>query len=227
MGLDMYLNRMPRYKKATASDVSAIQNYFEWKSAKAQGKKYANCTLEKWCGIKWKDIPRKDYRDFYSQFNDTKYWSWDTEHKYPNVMIMEQVGYWRKANHIHDWFVNNVQDGIDDCDYHNEVTKEVLEELLDICHQVVANSKLIDAKVVNGYTFDSNFNEVCNYVDGKKIEDPSVAEALLPTCSGFFFGGTDYDEWYLEDVKDTIEIIQTILETTDFENQMIYYCSSW
>lgn len=103
----------------------------------------------------------------------------------------------------------------------------MLEELLDICNQVVANSKLIDAKIVNGYTFDSNFNEVCNYVDGKKIEEPSVAEALLPTCSGFFFGGTDYDEWYLENVKDTIEIIQTILETTDFETQMIYYCSSW
>lgn len=34
MGLDMYLNRMPRYKKATASDVSAIENYLDWQKAK-------------------------------------------------------------------------------------------------------------------------------------------------------------------------------------------------
>ena len=27
MGLDMYLERMPRYKKATANDVYAIENY--------------------------------------------------------------------------------------------------------------------------------------------------------------------------------------------------------
>ena len=29
--------------------------------------------------------------------------------------IDEEVGYWRKANAIHKWFVDNVQDGNDDC----------------------------------------------------------------------------------------------------------------
>jgi len=29
--------------------------------------------------------------------------------------IEENVGYWRKANHIHAWFVENVQNGVDDC----------------------------------------------------------------------------------------------------------------
>ena len=36
MGLDMYLNRMPRYKNATASEVSAIENYFDWMKAKKE-----------------------------------------------------------------------------------------------------------------------------------------------------------------------------------------------
>ena len=27
----------------------------------------------------------------------------------------ESFGYWRKANQIHKWFVDNVQGGIDDC----------------------------------------------------------------------------------------------------------------
>ena len=29
--------------------------------------------------------------------------------------VEEEVMYWRKANHIHAWFVKNVQDGIDNC----------------------------------------------------------------------------------------------------------------
>lgn len=50
---------------------------------------------------------------------------------------------------------------------------------------------------------------------------------LLPTASGFFFGGTDYDEWYFKDVEDTIKIINDVLDTTDFEKQIIFYRSSW
>lgn len=41
---------------------------------------------------------------------------------------IEEVGYWRKANQIHKWFVENVQGGIDNCDYH-EVSKAQLEKL--------------------------------------------------------------------------------------------------
>ena len=37
MGLDMYLKRMPRYKNTTASEVSAIENYFDWLNEKKEG----------------------------------------------------------------------------------------------------------------------------------------------------------------------------------------------
>lgn len=46
MGLDMYLNRMPRYKETTASGVSAIEKYFNWLNAKKEGSEYADCTLK-------------------------------------------------------------------------------------------------------------------------------------------------------------------------------------
>ncbi len=46
-----------------------------------------------------------------------------------------EAGYWRKANAIHKWFVENVQKGIDDCgDY--MVSREQLTELLDLCRRV-------------------------------------------------------------------------------------------
>ena len=63
--------------------------------------------------------------------------------------------------------------------------------------------------------------------DGKYIKNPSVAMELLPTTSGFFFGGTDYDEYYVNDIKETIDIVTKVLETTDFEKEMVYYVSSW
>ena len=193
MGLDMYLNRMPRYKRTTAKAVSIIESYLDWLRAKEEGSGYANCTFARWSGTK--NIPTQDKIDFYKQFYTKKYSSWDTKHEYGHYRIMEQVGYWRKANHIHTWFVDNIQDGEDDCAYHREVTKTDLEELLDVCQKV--------------------------------LDNPDVAKDNLPTQGGFFFGSTDYDEYYLEDIRDTIDIITKVLETTDFEKEMIYYVSSW
>ena len=40
------------------------------------------------------------------------------------------MGYWRKANAVHNWFVDNVQDGNDGCK-HYWVSKEDLQKLLD------------------------------------------------------------------------------------------------
>ena len=49
-----------------------------------------------------------------------------------------EVGYWRKANHIHKWFVKNIQGGKDDCaDYY--VNKVDLESLRDLCLKVKAD----------------------------------------------------------------------------------------
>ena len=39
---------------------------------------------------------------------------------------------------------------------------------------------------------------------GKVLENPALASSLLPTKEGFFFGNTDYDEWYIQDVKDCL-----------------------
>ncbi len=105
--------------------------------------------------------------------------------------IIEEVGYWRKANQIHRWFVENVQDGVDNCgDYY--VERNQLQELLDLC------------KIVH--------------------MDHSKAEELLPSASGFFFGGTDYDEWYYNDIENTISILEEALADKHGD---FYYSSSW
>lgn len=54
-------------------------------------------------------------------------------------------------------------------------------------------------------------------------KDPS----LLPPQSGFFFGSTDIDQWYWEDIKNTIKQLKRVSELPDFEQLSFSYQSSW
>ena len=226
MGLDMMLYKMPRYKNATASVVNAVEGYLDWQKAKNEGSEYANCTWQEYCGADKNILLDNDIISYYKQFYNTKYYAWDAEYNYGHNSIMEQVGYWRKENMIHQWFVDHVQDGIDDCRYHNECTKEILEELLDTCEKVKQIAVLKPGKIVNGQTFTNGKWENC-YEYGEVIVNADEVATLLPTQGGFFFGGTEYDNWYMRGVEDTIDILTRVLETTDFEKEMVYYVSSW
>jgi hypothetical protein len=50
----------------------------------------------------------------------------------PSIEIQFTVGYWRKANAIHNWFVKEVQGGEDECRPHY-VSREQLVQLRDNC----------------------------------------------------------------------------------------------
>lgn len=228
MGLDMYLERMPRYEDTTATQVSAIEDYLQWKhdreNPESPARKY---TFKQWCGRDYKDVPKGKVLKFYKEHAKYAYASWDTEQKYNRrYRLLEEVGYWRKANQIHNWFVEHVQDGEDDCRYHNEVTKEDLEELLDLCEKIKSIAVMESAPIETGYSY-SNGKMTPIYEDGALIVNVEKIAALLPRTSGFFFGGDGYDSYYMQDIENTIDIITKVLETTDFETQMVYYVSSW
>lgn len=143
--------------------------------------------------------------------------------------VIEDVAYWRKANAIHYWLVQNVQNGTDDCgDYY--VDDDKLEELVNLCKQVVEVAKTETGQIVNGYTWE-NGEKKENLVQGTKIINPEEVAAILPTESGFFFGSTEYDEYYLQDIKDTIEQLEPLLEKDDkgdfLSRAEVYYRSSW
>ena len=124
------------------------------------------------------------------------------------------IAYWRKANAIHKRFVDNVQDWKDDCgDYY--VSMEDLQKLVEICKKVLASlesQKLKTIKVKN--KFDWKFENVNVY------PNVDLAMELLPPQEGFFFWWTQIDEWYVEDLKNTIT------QLSDLSDDYEYYYSS-
>jgi hypothetical protein len=136
--------------------------------------------------------------------------------------IQEEVGYWRKANAIHKWFVDNCQEGNDDCRF-AYVEHKQLTELYENCKTILASIELVEAKITNGYTFKDG-KKVPILVDGVTIKNPDVAKELLPTEGGFFFGNTDYNQWYVEYIKETIEILKDVINDDSGD---YYYQSSW
>jgi hypothetical protein len=128
---------------------------------------------------------------------------------FSGLRIELPVGYWRKANAIHRWFVCNIQDGEDNCQS-SECDMDELAALQDSCQKVLAAPA-------------SKFQE--------------IAEEKLPTQGGFFFGPTDLKDpgtrqWYLKDLEETIEIInraKALAEALDARKQFHWfeYRASW
>lgn len=143
--------------------------------------------------------------------------------------VDEELMVWRKAYHIHNWFVQNVRNGeFQNCDEFY-VSEQDLCRLLNTCLEVLKASKLVDGMVYAGTVYDKEHPEgIVEREPGRVIEDPSVAKKLLPTNHGNFASVAEYDEWYLSDVERTQEwIYQTLAEAGDEPLGEIYYSANW
>ena len=117
----------------------------------------------------------------------------------PHAQVEVCVGYWRKANAIHGWFVNQLADGVDECQS-IYVSKQDLENLRWSC------------------------NNVLKAPAGISMED-HVAQYRLSPTPGFFFGSYDLDEYYMQDLENTIKIIDDVLATSGEYSDFIYRAS--
>jgi hypothetical protein len=68
--------------------------------------------------------------------------------------IVEEIMYWRKANHIHGWFVKNIQGGMDECQ-ESHVKLDDLIELKDLCKKVLETKNTDLLPVTGGFFFGS------------------------------------------------------------------------
>jgi hypothetical protein len=61
----------------------------------------------------------------------------------------------------------------------------------------------------------------------KVLDNHNRASIVMPTQSGFFFGSTDYDEWYFEDLVQTVEMVTKVIAETDWETEEVAYTEWW
>lgn len=59
------------------------------------------------------------------------------------------------------------------------------------------------------------------------IDDPDKAHEVLPTRPGFFFGDTEYDGYYFQEVKVLHEVLVGERDKGYFENHSYFYWSWW
>lgn len=141
----------------------------------------------------------------------------------------DELIYWRKANQVHKFFCDKGETIEEQIAY--KLKKDDLQELLDICNKILNEVITKTDKIKNGYSYQKdekgNLVEKINWEDGLIITNPEICEELLPTQSGFFFGSTDYDEYYLDNIKYTKEKLAEIIDNIDYENEDIYYLASW
>lgn len=162
------------------------------------------------------EIRKNEYRSKYSKDKGSRLkleYPKDITEFVPNLTDLRisrqtnyEVGYWRKANQIHNWFMQNCasrdeyDNPIDDC-RPVEITVDKLEALLDTCKKVLA--------------------------------DHSLASSLLPTADGFFFGSTEYDDYYFGEIEQTVEIVEPVLKFAKHKLEIkdyaweVYYQASW
>ncbi|EOB3448252.1 hypothetical protein ACVEQ0_002504 [Enterococcus faecalis] len=108
----------------------------------------------------------------------------------------QAIGYWRKANQIRAFFASYAPELIGENIEMLAVNKEMLLEL---------------KRRINCCLTERNEN---------------ISSELLPTSQGFFFGSSEYDGWYYEQLENTLPIIEEALIAIN-NNNLVFYGEWW
>ena len=112
-----------------------------------------------------------------------------------HIKDFDELIYWRKANQIRKWIVNNCGYPIDGNVMEYKLTKEDLEKLVNDC------------KII--------------------LDNRDECENIMPTEEGFFFGDTEYDEYYFGDIEYTLHNVEKALSEINFEKEDVFYYEWW
>jgi len=103
------------------------------------------------------------------------------------VSLEITVGYWRKANHIHRWFLNNCARGEADTCQRIYVDREKLKELRDTCRRVLEFRHLAENQLPTqeGFFFGGTSYDEYYYLENEHTI--KVIEEALELPKGYTF----------------------------------------
>ena len=146
---------------------------------------------------KWDKSSKVDETDYPEDLKTFSDYIYGRNFKSVQTETRYQIGYFRKFNALHSYIVKTFANGVDNC-----------QDVLLYKEDVEKIKKVLD-DVLNVH------------------QQAEKAKEILPTQSGYFFGGTDYDEFYFNEVKVAADLMQNLLDNFDFESYQLVYRASW
>ena len=208
MGLDIYGHLVKKVRSSNEEPLKTISEYntIADERAKARFHEFAAVSLKRLEEVK-DDVKayREVYNDVFSHMADF------TKYSFTYEKMLEEP--------------NNVS-----------VVEDFFKHFEEMYY---AESDVYFRKVNFVYNFFSNkLEDECCFADKSDIEelisrcdkvlaDHSLAQELLPTRSGFFFGSTDYDNWYFGDVEDCKRQMEKLLSMYDEDTDVVFFIMSW
>lgn len=144
----------------------------------------------------------------------------------PSEGRWKEVCYWRKANAIHKWFNIHFIKQQDPWGYY-EITEDDLQGLLLICKLLRClkdnpNNSILSFINTKWFNYVQNESPDWDY-DAADL----IAQAILPPDNmGCFFGSGAVDDWYWENIDDTIKQLTKVLEDEEGYRKF-FYMASW
>lgn len=210
MGLDIYFRKITHPRKRRGDEtlpeyLCDIRDKQEQEIAN-EAKQFLNDWLKKYKLIKG-DHAKFEIANLYRQLH--KYF--DYEHEIDDIKNAQTIEDVQKFCNEYNWeYYCMPLDG-----YFRKVN----------CIYAYFADRLDDEKCI--VTKDDLEDIMTRAIKVLKAHDEEVSEQLLPTCSGFFFGSTDYDEYYYEKVAYILEVFGKLLNNWTDDEDLVYVAMSW
>ena len=205
MGLDIYWHRVSRKFEGDPTDNEQFNQFCEQvdEDAKNNFKKTVNRHL-------------KPLREAWEEAKTNDYWKGIYNERY--FTFVEKLRPIIAKNY--DWKIRPYTDKILELP---ELEKELQKEADDYWEQYNAYFRKVNflfkyfedrGKMVDQYYAFVEKEDVEDIISKceQVLKDNEKAHELLPTQSGFFFGSTDYDDWYFSDIKDCLKQMKQFLK---------------
>ena len=198
MGLDIYWHHTTvkfHGDESNSEDFSKFTDEVDEQAKKTAGERFEELLAplrEAWEKLQTNDYWRNTYNERYFTF---------VEKARPTIC---RNGY--------DWLINPFTERVLDLPELEELVKKQIEGYYEPYDAYFRKVNFLfkyyedRGKMYDQYYAFTDADDIDDIIDRceQVLQDHTLADELLPTQSGFFFGGTDYDDWYFSDVRDCL-----------------------